>query len=118
MDELKEGWKRVKLVEVSEFQKGFAFKSKDFVDIGRKIVKVSNLTDQSIAIDSCVCLPEKSAEKYEKYSLNLDDIIITTVGSWPTNPASVVGKVIQVPKKAETALLNQNAVRVRAKIYT
>lgn len=114
MEELKETYIEIKLGDIAYFQKGFAFKSKDFENVGRKIVKVSNLTDQSIDINSCVCLAEKLAEKYERYSLNLDDIIITTVGSWPTNPASVVGKVIKVPKKAETALLNQNAVRIRA----
>lgn len=35
----------------------------------------------------------------------MDDIIITTVGSWPTNPASVVGKVIRVPPKKRRVYL-------------
>jgi len=37
------------------------------------------------------------------------------VGSWPDNPASIVGKVIIVPELANNGLLNQNAVRLRAK---
>lgn len=105
---------KVYLREVAEFQKGFAFKSKDYVDKGTKIVKVSNLTADSIDISQCVCIENNLAKKYiTKYDLNLKDIIITTVGSWPTNPASVVGKVVRVPKIAENTLLNQNAVRVR-----
>lgn len=103
----------VKLNDVAEFQKGFAFKSKDFVESGRIIVKVSNLTDSSIEENGCVKIDEENAEKYSKYELSENDIIITTVGSWPTNPASVVGKVIKVPRNFNKSLLNQNAVRVR-----
>ncbi|MDA9774557.1 hypothetical protein N9B82_06330, partial [Saprospiraceae bacterium] len=42
------------------------------------------------------------------------DIIITSVGSWPHNPNSVVGKVIRVPLFEGFALLNQNMVLIRA----
>lgn len=102
-----------KLEEIAEFQKGFAFKSKDFKDSGVKIVKVSNLTSESIDSSSCVHIDNELAEKYTQYELIKDDIIITTVGSWPTNPASVVGKVVKVPKSMNYSLLNQNAVRIR-----
>jgi len=105
----------VKLRDVAEFQKGFAFKSKDYSSEGIKIVKVSNLTNDSIDISQCVCIHKDIADKYkDKYNLRIDDIIITTVGSWPTNPASVVGKVVKVPKAANNTLLNQNAVRLRS----
>lgn len=105
----------VKLRDVAEFQKGFAFKSKDYSSEGIKIVKVSNLTNDSIDISQCVCIHKDIADKYkDKYNLRTDDIIITTVGSWPTNPASVVGKVVKVPKAANNTLLNQNAVRLRS----
>lgn len=103
-----------RLEEVAEFQKGFAFKSKDFKESGIKIVKVSNLTDESIDALGCVHIGKELADSYKQYELNKDDIIITTVGSWPTNPASVVGKVVRVPKKMNQSLLNQNAVRVRS----
>lgn len=102
-----------KLEEIAEFQKGFAFKSKDFKDSGVRIVKVSNLTSESIDSSSCVCIDDDLAEKYIQYELIKDDIIITTVGSWPTNPASVVGKVVKVPENMNNSLLNQNAVRIR-----
>ena len=104
---------RYKLEEIAEFQKGFAFKSKDFKDSGVRIVKVSNLTSESIDSSSCVCIDNDLAEKYIQYELIKDDIIITTVGSWPTNPASVVGKVVKVPENMNNSLLNQNAVRIR-----
>lgn len=103
-----------KLDEIARFQKGFAFKSKDFVKCGTKIVKVSNLTNESIDSNSCVHIDNKLAKNYVQYELMEDDIIITTVGSWPTNPASVVGKVVKVPSNMKFSLLNQNSVRIRA----
>lgn len=102
------------LDNIAEFQKGFAFKSKDFKESGVKIVKVSNLTDESIHANSCICIDNQLALNYKQYELNKNDIIITTVGSWPTNPASVVGKVVRVPTEMKGSLLNQNAVRVRS----
>ena len=105
----------ITLREVAEFQKGFAFKSKDYTSDGVKIIKVSNLTDDSVDTSQCVCVENDIADKYkDKYNLKTNDIVITTVGSWPTNPASVVGKVIRVPKYADNTLLNQNAVRLRS----
>ena len=103
-----------KLSDVAEFQKGFAFKSKDFINSGVPIVKVTNLNDESIDCSGCVFLSPEKAEEYKRYNLRTDDIVITTVGSWPTNPASVVGKVVKVPVEANGSLLNQNAVRIRA----
>ncbi|KRE45513.1 restriction endonuclease subunit S [Paenibacillus sp. Soil522] len=103
------------LDHIADFQKGYAFKSADFQKSGRKIIKVSNLTLDSIENESCVCIDESKADQYKRYELLENDIIITTVGSWPTNPSSVVGKVVRVPSVLNNSLLNQNAVRVRAK---
>ncbi|QCT04357.1 HsdS protein [Paenibacillus algicola] len=105
----------VTLDEIAEFQKGFAFKSADFQNAGVKVVKVSNLTWDSIDVNSCICIDASKAGQYSRYELLSNDIVITTVGSWPNNPASVVGKVIKVPAELSHSLLNQNAVRVRAK---
>lgn len=107
--------KEVTLGEVCEFQKGYAFKSKDYKSTGKKIVKVSNLTNYEVDLTECVCIDEVKAKDFCQYELNTDDVIITTVGSWPSNPNSVVGKVIKVQKDARNTLLNQNAVRVRGK---
>lgn len=106
------GWKIARLEEVCEFQKGYAFKSKDYQKNGRRIIKVSNLNNYNIDLHECVCIEESKANDYLQYMLKENDVIITTVGSWPSNPNSVVGKVIIVQQEAEKSLLNQNAVRV------
>lgn len=106
-------WKEKELRELITHKKGFAFKSANYKDSGRLVVRVSDTTRNSIDINSCVKIDEIIASNYKDYELSIGDIIIMTVGSWPDNPASVVGKVISVPFEADKALLNQNAVRIR-----
>jgi type I restriction enzyme S subunit len=105
-------WARHRLGDLVETQKGFAFKSAWFSDVGRPIVKVSNFTDDSVDGASLVHIPEQIASEYLKYRLKADDVVVQTVGSWPTNPASVVGKCVRVPGNVAGALLNQNAVKL------
>ena len=104
---------KIFLEEFCDFQKGFAFRSKDYVTEGTRIIKVSDLNEYNITLDNCVYI--KDSAQYENYKLLEDDVIITTVGSWETSPMSVVGKVVRVQKEAAGSLLNQNAVRVRTK---
>lgn len=101
----------VKLGNYIETLKGFAFKSNWYSNIGVDLVKVSDFTDDSIGYTTTK-IPLDVANKYLKYSLIKDDVIIQTVGSWPSNPQSVVGKVIKVPEYHNGSLLNQNAVKI------
>ena len=108
-------WETSRLGDCVTHQKGFTFKSADYRPSGHPIVRVSNFTDRSIDMAECSHLDHDAVQQYEAYKLRHRDAVIATVGSWPTNPASVVGKTICVPEKAEAALLNQNAVRLRTK---
>lgn len=92
--------------------KGFAFKSIWYTNDGRPIVKVSDFTADSVDCSSLTCIPEDVANNYLRYQLREDDVVVQTVGSWPSNPASVVGKAVRIPKEASGALLNQNAVKL------
>ncbi len=105
-------WEQTRLGDLIETQKGFAFKSGWYTDFGRPIVKVSNFTDNSVDSSGLVCIPEEIASAYLKYKLKADDVVVQTVGSWPTNPASVVGKCVRIPSTVAGALLNQNAVKL------
>ena len=103
------------LVSLGDFistQKGYAFKSKWYSKEGHPIVKVSDFTSDSIDSTKLVLIPDDVACNYSRYTLNTNDVIIQTVGSWPSNPASVVGKAVRVPKSVQDALLNQNAVKL------
>jgi len=109
------GWEVSNIANQIEYKKGYAFKSIDYVDSGVSIVRVSNLTHNSININECYFIDTNQAEEYKQYKLKTNDIVIATVGSWANNPASVVGKVIKVPIIAKGFLLNQNTVRLRTK---
>ena len=106
-------WSFSHLRDYITHKKGFAFKSKDYKTIGIPVVKVTNLTDNSINMNDVIYVNSEIADAIANVRLCTGDTIITTVGSWATNPASVVGKTIKVPKEANGALLNQNAVIIR-----
>src|SRR5579872_5407014 len=95
-----------------EFRKGYAFKSAWYAEAGHPIVKVSDFTDSSVDPTNLFFISTDIAQNFLKYQLETDDVVIQTVGSWPNNAASVVGKVIRIPSEVSGALLNQNAVKL------
>jgi type I restriction enzyme S subunit len=105
-------WQITKLGDVIDTLKGAAFKSSLYAKAGIPIVRISNFTDDSIASDEIFYYAEVDAVNYSKYQLNHWDILIQTVGSWQHNPASIVGKVVKVPKELDNSLLNQNIVKL------
>jgi type I restriction enzyme S subunit len=111
-----EGWEVKSLGDFIKHQKGFAFKSQWYQEQGKRVVRVSDTTANSIDLNTCHKISDQLALNYEAYELKTNDIIIATVGSWPPNYSSVVGKVIRVPSIAEGALLNQNAVKLNMNI--
>lgn len=110
---MENNWNLTKLKEHVVHQKGHAFKSSDFRPNGTPIVRVSNFTTSSIDVNSCICISSTKFSQFKTYALKKDDVVIATVGSWASNPSSIVGKVIQVPLNASGTLLNQNAVILR-----
>ena len=98
--------------DVVSHKKGFAFKSKDYSESGTPLVKVSDFDLDTVSTSSTM-LPESFLEEYADWRIEKDDILIATVGSWGSNPNSVVGKVVRVVESAAGALLNQNTVRLR-----
>lgn len=108
-------WDKTLLGELIKHKKGYAFKSKDYIDAGTPVIRVSNFTDDSISPSDLRFVDQSVAALNKDVELNEYDIVIATVGSWPNNPASVVGRSISVPSWASGALMNQNAVILRAK---
>jgi type I restriction enzyme, S subunit len=106
---------QAQLGKLITYQKGCAFKSNLFQDEGVSVVKVGNLGEKSIRLDGCVKISQDKAQKYQDYALNEDDIIVTSVGSRPPLYSSMVGRAIKVQKDAGGSLVNQNAIRIRAK---
>lgn len=92
--------------------KGFAFKSNDYEDNGTRIVRVSDLTKNSLSESSSkIYISSSKANLYSNYIIDGGDIVITTVGSKAEMRESAVGRAI-IFTKNEGHLLNQNLVKV------
>ena len=105
---MRSDWNIYDLGSVAEFRNGAGIKQDYFSDEGVPLVKVSNFTADSIDISELTKVETAHAEKWKSHLLKEKDIVIATVGSWPPNWSSVVGKVIKVPATASGFLQNQN----------
>lgn len=104
-------WKNCLLSDATKYTKGYAFKSNDYQNHGLRIVRVSDLSSDSIKNDvEKVYIDELKAKVYDKYKLRKGNIIITTVGSKPEMTESAVGRGIFVNNENE-GLLNQNMLK-------
>ena len=102
--------REVKLGDIITYNKGYAFKSNEYADKGKMVVRVTDFTLDSISDNDAVYVSPE--DKYRKFIINTGDILIQTVGSWANNPNSIVGKVVRVPSKCDNTYLNQNIVRI------
>lgn len=100
----------VKLGDIINYRKGFAFKSSSYTDNGTMVVRVSDFSKDSVSTNDAVFIEYK--DKYRTYKLHTGDILIQTVGSWANNPNSIVGKVVRVPSACDNSVLNQNIVKI------
>lgn len=106
-------YKNVILGDYVSSIKGYVFKSKDMSRSNHvPVIKVSNFKDYDISLEGVEKLPVDFLKIYKKFLLSEGDILISTVGSWPSNPKSVVGKVVKINFAEPATLLNQNIVKI------
>ena len=113
--EFNDEYKKVKFGDIVNYQKGFAFKSKDYKNSGVRIIRISDTTNNSIKNDNAIYINKEEAVKHKNVELITDDIMISSVGSKPPLYDSMVGKVVLIPEFINGSLLNQNAIRFRTK---
>lgn len=102
------------LDNVAEFINGGAWNQEEYADSGIPVVRVTDIKGGTVDLSDCKYLPDELLTKYQRNRLRSGDLVICTVGSHPTQPGSVVGRAAIIPDKAHGALLNQNAVCIRA----
>ena len=66
----------IKIGDCAKLQGGYAFKSKDFVEDGIKLVQISNVNKDTLDWDTINYLPYDYLEKYKNYSLKLGDVVM------------------------------------------
>jgi type I restriction enzyme S subunit len=100
-------WERIEIGKVAKVISGFAFKSKDFQQIGIPIVKIKNIKDENIVLDESDCV-DSSIDVPPRFHLMDGDILISLTGSHISLPSSVVGRVAKYRHNANS-YLNQRA---------
>jgi len=108
-----EHWDIMKLKYLCETTKGKAFKSFEFSDSGSKIIRASDLKNNTVKFGD-VYISEETASENINVKLHQGDILVSTVGSKPEVRNSAVGQVAKLPKELEGSFLNQNTVRLEA----
>jgi type I restriction enzyme S subunit len=97
-------WPVVELGNVVKVASGFAFKSKEFVNNGYPIIRISNITGSNVDIDSAANVPAKAVEGKEKFIVQSGDILVAMSGA-------TTGKLGIVPNGIGKAYLNQRVGR-------
>jgi type I restriction enzyme S subunit len=108
-------WREVRLGEVATTLNGAGIKQEFFADEGIPLARVSNFSSGTVDLTDCIFVDRQHAERWASHRINFGDVIVATVGSWPPNWSSVVGKVVRAPTSAVGALQNQNTCRVVAR---
>lgn len=62
------------------FISGYAFKSKDFTDIGYPVIKIKNIHDGFVTLEDSHCVTSKTVEGLKKFRLNNGDVLIAMTG--------------------------------------
>lgn len=62
------------------FISGYAFKSKDFTDIGYPVIKIKNIQDRFVTLEDSQCVAFKTVEGLNKFRLNNGDVLIAMTG--------------------------------------
>lgn len=102
------------LGNICDFINGGPWSDTEYSDSGIRVVKVSNIENGTIVPQNDDnYLPSSKYEKYKKHELRIDDLVVATVGSHPTQPGSVVGRTALIPRDCAGSFLNQNAVCLR-----
>ena len=94
-----------KLSEIAVLLNGYAFKSKNYVDAGIRIIRIANVQDGYIMDEAPCFYPIDTDEDIQKYTLYAGDLLISLTGN--------VGRVGVLPAGMLPAALNQRVCCLR-----
>ncbi len=98
--QLPDGWNVSSIGGYCDVKSGYAFKSEWWTDTGYKVIKIANIVDNSIDLDSCDCVAKENAEKAANFLVQSGDILIAMTGA-------TTGKIGIVPVCNEPIVVNQ-----------
>lgn len=102
-------WKEVDFDEISTVQNGYAFKSKDYVSDGVRMIRTTNFDNGYVNNNDLIMLPSEfyNDAKYRNFVLKKFDTVLVMVGA-------SVGKISLITELNTPALQNQNMWRFRS----
>ena len=94
----------VPLSSVARVKNGFAFKSKEYVDSGLRVIRIKNVQKGKVVDDDPKFVAANRAREFYAYTLKAGDILMSLTGN--------VGRVGRLKSKHEPAVLNQRVAHV------
>lgn len=97
--------------EICDFLNGYAFKSSDAVNLSNtQLIRMGNLYKNNLDLERrAVYYPNDFSEKYKRYLLSNDDLIISLTG---TTGKEDYGYTVRIPKTNKKLLLNQRISKI------
>lgn len=99
-EELPDGWSKGCIGSYCDVKSGFAFKSDWWTTEGVKVIKIANIVNNTIDLDSCDCVIAEHAEKAKNFYVQSGDMLIAMTGA-------TTGKIGIVPLCDEPIVVNQ-----------
>jgi type I restriction enzyme S subunit len=85
-------WTNATIGEFASIQSGFAFSAKDWSEDGYPVVKINNVRDGKVSLESCSFVSHPLPKGAEKFQLHRGDLLITLTGEiGATGTVSVEG---------------------------
>lgn len=104
---MKKGWTYKKLGEVCEILNGFAFKSKNYVLDGIRVIRITNVQKGYVEDTDPKYYPYETQDELSRYLLKDGDLLLSLTGN--------VGRVAIIDKSYLPAYLNQRVACIRIK---
>lgn len=106
-------FKLTTLGEYARVQGGYAYKSKDFSDVGVcPVLKIKNVRFGHVNYSEASFISEDIANETKDWKTQEGDILISMTGSGPNAPQSLVGRVARVWANEPEAWINQRVGKV------
>lgn len=99
-EDLPDGWRQGSIGSYCDVKSGFAFKSDWWTTEGYKVIKIANIVNNTIDLDSCDCVIAEHALKANNFYVKSGDILIAMTGA-------TTGKIGIVPLTDEPIVVNQ-----------
>lgn len=104
-------FKTFRIGDLAKVQGGYAFKSSDFKDVGVPVLKITNVQDRKIELNSLSHVDPSLIAGLERFFVKSGDVLISMTGNGPHTNTALVGRTARFSGPDNTYLLNQRVGR-------